>query len=73
MMSQTRLTARLDEVLARVEHWRCWTAWAGLWSGLINVATSLALIGLIVTGLWIWARRSLRMRARKREKALAGA
>jgi uncharacterized iron-regulated membrane protein len=47
--------------------------WAGLWSGLINVVASIVLIGLMSTGLWIWARRSLKMRARRQEKALAGA
>ena len=45
--------------------------WAGLWSGLINAATSLALMLLTVTGLWIWARRSLRMRASRRARVAA--
>lgn len=47
--------------------------WAGVWSGLINVVTSLALIALMVTGLWIWTRRNLKMRARRRAKELAAA
>jgi uncharacterized iron-regulated membrane protein len=37
--------------------------WAGLWSGLLNVIVSIALIGLMGTGLTIWARRNLRHRA----------
>jgi uncharacterized iron-regulated membrane protein len=32
------------------------------------VLTSIALIGLFVTGLWIWARRKLRFRANKRAR-----
>jgi uncharacterized iron-regulated membrane protein len=43
--------------------------WAGAWSALINVVTSLALIGLFLTGLWIWTRRTLRLRANKRDRA----
>ncbi len=42
--------------------------WAGVWSALINVLTSIALIGLFVTGLWIWARRKLRFRANRRAR-----
>lgn len=38
---------------------------AGIWSGLLNVATSLALILLLVTGLTLWARRTL-LRQRRR-------
>lgn len=33
---------------------------AGAYSSLLNVVTSLALIGLLVTGVMIWAKRSLR-------------
>ncbi|HRK19559.1 MAG TPA: PepSY-associated TM helix domain-containing protein [Hyphomicrobiaceae bacterium] len=47
--------------------------WAGVWSGLVNVLTSLALIGLMFTGLWIWARRSLRLRANRRARAATAA
>jgi uncharacterized iron-regulated membrane protein len=36
--------------------------WAGVYSGLINVIISIALIGLMITGLWIWARRTFRRR-----------
>ena len=33
---------------------------AGIWSGLMNVITSIALLGLLFTGLTIWARRKFR-------------
>lgn len=36
---------------------------AGVWSGLINVVTSVALLGLLGTGLVLWARRTFRRRA----------
>lgn len=39
---------------------------AGMWSALLNVVTSFAMFGLLVTGLWIWARRKLRRRNRPR-------
>ncbi len=42
---------------------------AGVWSGLMNVAISFAFIGLMVTGLIIWARRKLRRRRRPRAVA----
>ena len=38
---------------------------AGGWSALMNVVTSLAMIGLLVTGVWIWLRRTLRRRTRR--------
>lgn len=38
---------------------------AGAWSALMNVVTSLAMIGLLATGLWMWLRRHLRRRARR--------
>lgn len=44
--------------------------WAGAWSGLLNVIVSLALIGLMGTGLTIWARRTLRLRGRVRERTV---
>lgn len=44
--------------------------WARAWSGMINVVTSIALIGLMTTGLLIWARRRLRRRP-VRERPLA--
>jgi uncharacterized iron-regulated membrane protein len=36
--------------------------WAGIWSGLFNLVTSLVLGGLLATGLTIWARRRFRKR-----------
>lgn len=39
---------------------------AGIWSGLMNVAISLALIALLGTGVAIWLRRKLRPRTRRR-------
>ncbi len=36
--------------------------WSGIWGGLINVITSVALLGLLFTGLFIWARRTFRKR-----------
>jgi uncharacterized iron-regulated membrane protein len=41
---------------------------AGAWSALMNVITSVAMVGLLVTGPWIWARRQLRRRARRQQK-----
>ena len=38
---------------------------AGIWSGLLNVVISLALIGLLVTGLASWTRRTLVQRQRR--------
>lgn len=37
--------------------------WLGSVSALVNVVTSFALLGLLGTGLWMWARRQLRRRA----------
>ncbi len=42
--------------------------WGGMWSGLLNVIVSIALIGLMGTGLTIWARRNLRHRASQTAK-----
>ncbi|MDC7784075.1 PepSY-associated TM helix domain-containing protein [Rhodoplanes sp. TEM] len=47
--------------------------WAGTWSALINVVTSFALIGLLATGLWLWARRQLRRRRSRVRPAAATA
>lgn len=40
---------------------------AGVWSALMNVVISFAMIGLLVTGVSIWLRRQLRRRARRVE------
>jgi uncharacterized iron-regulated membrane protein len=46
---------------------------AGVWSALMNVVTSFALIGLLGTGVLIWARRTLRLRARRAANSAATA
>jgi uncharacterized iron-regulated membrane protein len=42
---------------------------AGAWSALMNVVISVAMAGLLVTGLWIWLRRQVRRRVRVRQPA----
>jgi uncharacterized iron-regulated membrane protein len=37
---------------------------AAVWPALINLATAIAIAGLLVTGLWIWSRRQFRKRFR---------
>lgn len=37
---------------------------AGAWSALMNIVTSVAMLGLLATGGWIWLRRQLRKRTR---------
>jgi hypothetical protein len=45
---------------------------AGAWSALMNLAISIAMVGLLVTGIWIWARRQLRrQRTRRARQAVA--
>ena len=45
---------------------------AGVWSSLMNVITSLALLGLLGTGVWMWSIRQIR-RARRRRSRLVPA
>jgi uncharacterized iron-regulated membrane protein len=45
---------------------------AGAWSASMNILISFAMIGLLVTGLWIWLRRRLR-RATRRVHQVASA
>lgn len=40
---------------------------AGAWSAAMDLVTSLALIGLLVTGLSLWVTRQRRRRARRPE------
>jgi PepSY-associated transmembrane protein len=57
-----------DGAVAMPRNWpRLWHEgnFAGVWSALMNVATSFAAIGLLVTGMWIWLRRQLRRRTRR--------
>jgi uncharacterized iron-regulated membrane protein len=42
---------------------------AGIWSALMNVVTAAAMIGLFITGGWIWLRRRLRRPTRQRVRA----
>jgi uncharacterized iron-regulated membrane protein len=46
---------------------------AGVWSALMNVVISFAMVGLLVTGVWIWLRRKLRRRSRVRQPRAAEA
>ncbi|MCB1510095.1 MAG: PepSY domain-containing protein [Hyphomicrobiaceae bacterium] len=39
---------------------------AGMWSSLMNIVTSITMLGLLITGIWIWARRRMRLAARRR-------
>jgi uncharacterized iron-regulated membrane protein len=38
---------------------------AGAWSAAMNIVISIAMSGLLFTGLWIWLRRQVRRRARR--------
>jgi uncharacterized iron-regulated membrane protein len=44
---------------------------AGAWSALMNLIISVAMLGLLGTGLWIWLRRQLRRRARRAKQPVA--
>lgn len=44
---------------------------AGAWSAAMNAIISMALIGLLATGIWGWLRRQLRRRARRLHQAAA--
>lgn len=44
---------------------------AGMWSALMNLVISVAMLGLLVTGSWIWLRRNLRARFRAERVAPA--
>ena len=45
---------------------------AGAWSASMNVVASSAMIGLLVTGLWMWLGRRVRRRARRLQPASPG-
>ena len=45
----------------------------GLWTVALVLATSLAMMGLMVTGLWLWTRRTFRRRNRVRPPGLPNA
>ncbi|MFC7395841.1 PepSY domain-containing protein [Chelatococcus sp. GCM10030263] len=40
--------------------------WGGVALSILNLVTSVALLGLLVTGAWIWARRKLRQTIKRR-------
>jgi uncharacterized iron-regulated membrane protein len=64
-----RLYAVTREGLAPLQrNWpRLWHEgnFAGPWSAAMNAIISVALFGLLVTGVWSWLRRQLRKRARR--------
>ena len=49
--------------------------WGGVLAALLNLVTAMALLGLLTTGAWIWARRKVRRSQRPRleaKRSLAG-
>jgi uncharacterized iron-regulated membrane protein len=61
-------TVTRDGAAALPRNWpRLWHEgnFAGAWSAGMNLVLSLAMLGLLVTGLWIWLRRTLRRRRRR--------
>lgn len=57
-----------DGTVAMPRNWpRLWHEgnFAGAWSALMNVIVSIAMLTLLVTGLWIWFSRRQRLRARR--------
>jgi uncharacterized iron-regulated membrane protein len=65
-------TVTRNGAVATQRNWpRLWHEgnFAGVWSALMNVVLSFAMIGLLVTGTWMWLRRQLRRRARKVERS----
>jgi hypothetical protein len=57
-----------DGMTAMPRNWpRLWHEgnFAGPWSALLNLITSVAMIGLLITGPLIWLRRRLRLRPRR--------
>jgi uncharacterized iron-regulated membrane protein len=47
--------------------------WSALISGALNVIVSVVLFGLLVTGVWLWARRKLRRRPQGAKTAIGTA
>jgi hypothetical protein len=43
---------------------------AGMWSALMNVVISVAMLGLLGTGTWIWLRRQRRRRVRRAQQVV---
>jgi uncharacterized iron-regulated membrane protein len=64
----TAFSVTRDGTTALPRNWpRLWHEgnFAGAWSALMNVVISVAMIGLLVTGGWLWLRRQLRRRSRR--------
>lgn len=62
------LTVSRTSVAVQPRNWpRLWHEgnFAGPWSSLMNLVISIAMLGLLATGLWIWLRRQVRRRARR--------
>jgi PepSY-associated TM region len=45
--------------------------WSGFLAPVLNIIVSVVFVGLLFTGLFIWVRRTLRMKQRKRDKRIA--
>ncbi len=45
--------------------------WSGFLAPVLNIIVSVVFVGLLFTGLFIWLRRTLRMRRRKHEQAMS--
>lgn len=63
-----------DGAVAQPRNWpRLWHEgnFAGAWSSAMNLVISLAMTGLLVTGVWIWLRRQFRRRTRRVREAVA--
>lgn len=46
---------------------------AGAWSAAMNIVISIAMIGLLVTGVWVWLRRQVRKKRSRRLREAAAA
>lgn len=56
-----------DGTVAMARNWpRLWHEgnFAGVWSAMMNVVLSIVMVGLLVTGVWLWVRRQLVRRGR---------
>jgi len=67
-------SVRREGTVAMARNWpRLWHEgnFAGVWSSAMNLVISIAMIGLLVTGVWIWLRRRIRRRSRRAVPATA--
>ena len=63
-----------DGTTALPRNWpRIWHEgnFAGIWSAAMNVIISVAMLGLLVSGVWIWSRRQLRRRRNRLQRVAA--